>query len=150
MIMLDNLQDFRRCYHSGKKWQRCIEAINNISNILPDIYHSIGDSLVYRLAAGNSPADELFTGHRRYFTIYYYLSGREQLEYAKKNNLQTVVAYSDLTDREYFCGTGNCVEVSEGQLVICENHEAYRIQVNEKTKKVVLHVTVENSYFMNK
>ncbi|THD39005.1 beta-galactosidase subunit beta, partial [Enterobacteriaceae bacterium ML5] len=49
MIILDSLHEFERLYRSGKKWQRCREAINNLENIRPGVFHSVGDSLVYRL-----------------------------------------------------------------------------------------------------
>ena len=53
MIILDSLHEFERLYRSGKKWQRCREAINNLGNIGPGVFHSVGDSLVYRLASGS-------------------------------------------------------------------------------------------------
>ncbi|HFI8044646.1 TPA: beta-galactosidase subunit beta, partial [Escherichia coli] len=45
MRIIDNLEQFRQIYASGKKWQRCVEAIENIDNIQPGVAHSIGDSL---------------------------------------------------------------------------------------------------------
>ncbi len=51
MRILDNLEQFKQVYHSGRKWQRCVEAINNIDNIRPGVAHSIGDSL--SLSGGN-------------------------------------------------------------------------------------------------
>ena len=44
MRIIDNLEQFRQIYASGKKWQRCVEAIENIDNIQPGVAHSIGDS----------------------------------------------------------------------------------------------------------
>ncbi len=35
MRIIDNLEQFRQIYASGKKWQRCVEAIENIDNIQP-------------------------------------------------------------------------------------------------------------------
>ena len=49
MRIIDNLEQFRQIYASGKKWQRCVEAIENIDNIQPGVAHSIGDSLTYRV-----------------------------------------------------------------------------------------------------
>ncbi len=66
MRIIDNLEQFRQIYASGKKWQRCVEAIENIDNIQPGVAHSIGDSLTYRVET-DSATDALFTGHRRYF-----------------------------------------------------------------------------------
>ena len=45
MRIIDNLEQFRQIYASGKKWQRCVEAIENIDNIQPGVAHSIGDSI---------------------------------------------------------------------------------------------------------
>ena len=58
--------------------------------------------------------------------------------------------YRDETDREYLKGCGKTVEVREGQMVICDNHEAYRFICNNAVKKVVLKVTIEDGYFHNK
>ncbi len=63
MRIIDNLEQFRQIYASGKKWQRCVEAIENIDNIQPGVAHSIGDSLTYRVET-DSATDALFTGHR--------------------------------------------------------------------------------------
>lgn len=52
MITLDNLTLFKNIYREGKKWGRCVEAINNLANLKPGICHSIGDSLTYRLQEG--------------------------------------------------------------------------------------------------
>ena len=68
MRIIDNLEQFRQIYASGKKWQRCVEAIENIDNIQPGVAHSIGDSLTYRVET-DSATDALFTGHRRYFEV---------------------------------------------------------------------------------
>ena len=56
----------------------------------------------------------------------------------------------DETDREYLKGCGETVEVHEGQIVICDIHEAYRFICNNAVKKVVLKVTIEDGYFHNK
>ncbi len=75
MRIIDNLEQFQQRYASGRKWQRCVEAIENIDNIQPGVAHSIGDSLSYRVET-DSATDALFTGHRRYFEIHYYLQGQ--------------------------------------------------------------------------
>ena len=77
MRIIDNLEQFRQIYASGKKWQRCVEAIENIDNIQPGVAHSIGDSLTYRVET-DSATDALFTGHRRYFEVHYYLQGQQK------------------------------------------------------------------------
>ena len=62
MITLDNLTLFKNIYREGKKWGRCVEAIDNLPNLKPGVCHSIGDSLTYRLQEGASPATALFEG----------------------------------------------------------------------------------------
>ena len=47
MIVLESLAQFKVVYRDGRKWNRCIEAIENIANIKDGVMHSIGDSLVY-------------------------------------------------------------------------------------------------------
>ena len=118
-------------------------------NIQPGVAHSIGDSLTYRVET-DSATDALFTGHRRYFEVHYYLQGQQKIEYAPKETLQVVEYYRDETDREYLKGCGETVEVHEGQIVICDIHEAYRFICNNAVKKVVLKVTIEDGYFHNK
>lgn len=62
MIVLDSLEQFQQLYRAGRKWQRCVEAINNIDHIQPGVAHSIGDSLAYRVTRDAS-TDALFVGH---------------------------------------------------------------------------------------
>ncbi len=33
MIVLENLEQFKVVYRDGRKWQRCVEAIESIGNI---------------------------------------------------------------------------------------------------------------------
>ena len=49
MIVLESLAQFKVVYRDGRKWNRCIEAIENIANIKDGVMHSIGDSLVYMI-----------------------------------------------------------------------------------------------------
>jgi evolved beta-galactosidase subunit beta len=81
MITLDNLTLFKNIYREGKKWGRCVEAINNLPNLKPGICHSIGDSLTYRLQEGQ-PGHLPVRGQRRYFDVHYYLEGEETVEWA--------------------------------------------------------------------
>ena len=149
MRILDNLDQFRALYPSWRKWQRCLEAIENIGNIQPGVAHSIGDSLTYRVTT-DTTTDALFVGHRRYFDVHYYLQGSQKIEVAPKSQLQEVECYRDETDREYLKGCGETVQVHEGQMVICDNKEAYRFISDTAVKKVVLKVTIEDGYFHNK
>lgn len=150
MIILDSLSEFQRLYRAGKKWQRCMEAINNVENIHPGVFHSIGDSLVYRLAAGSEPQREEFEGNRRYFDVHYYLQGPEVIEFADKSALCTVTPYNDETDRELFTGEGEIVTARTGNVIIFENHQAQRFRPTSDVRKVILKVTIEESYFLNK
>lgn len=56
-----------------------------ILTIFSRVAHSIGDSLSYRVET-DSATDALFTGHRRYFEIHYYLQGQQKIEYAAKED----------------------------------------------------------------
>ena len=149
MIVLESLEQFQQQYRTGRKWQRCSEAINNIDNISPGVAHSIGDSLAYRVT-NDARTDALFVGHRRYFEVHYYLQGQQKIEFAAKEQLQTVACYRDETDLENLIGIGETVQVHEGQMVICDTHEAYRFICDSPVKKVVLRVTIEDGYFLNK
>jgi len=150
MIILDSLHEFERLYRSGKKWQRCREAINNLGNIGPGVFHSVGDSLVYRLASGSEKQRTEFEGHRRYFDVHYYLEGDEEIEFAAKSRLGNIAPYSDETDRELFTGSGEKITARKGNVIIFENHEASRFKPQKDVRKVILKVTVEESYFLNK
>jgi len=150
MIILDNLDHFKTVYRDGRKWNRCIEAIDNISNLKDGVMYSIGDSLVYMIADGVAANTETFVGNRRYFDVHYYLEGRETVEVADKSALQLVQAYSDETDREYLTGNGEVTQLCEGQMAVFDNAKAYRFHGDNRVRKVVLKVTIEDGYFLNK
>ncbi|MGY5771839.1 beta-galactosidase subunit beta [Vibrio antiquarius] len=150
MIVLDSLEQFKQVYRNGRKWNRCVEAIGNIGNIKDGVMHSIGDSLVYMVEDGIAKQTETFIGNRRYFDVYYYLEGRETVEFADKTTLKLEQAYRDETDREFFSGQGETRELCEGQVAIFENSEAYRFHGDNRVRKVVLKVTIEDGYFLNK
>ncbi|HCU16378.1 evolved beta-D-galactosidase, beta subunit [Hafnia paralvei ATCC 29927] len=150
MIIVNTLEEFQSVYRAGKKWQRCMEAINNLKSIKPDVFYSIGDSLVYRLTECSGAGDGLFEGNRRYFDVHYYLAGQEMVEYAAKAELTPEVPYKDECDREYFSGQGAKQKLVAGNVAIFENHEAYRFSAGDSMRKVILKVTVEETYFLNK
>lgn len=85
--------------------------------------------------------DALFISHRRQVAIHYFLQGQQKIEYAPKNQLQTVECYRDETDREYLKGCGVIVQMQAGQLAICDNEEAYRFICLSPVKKIVFHIT---------
>ncbi|HDM8220887.1 TPA: beta-galactosidase subunit beta [Vibrio campbellii] len=149
MIVLDNLEQFKVVYRDGRKWNRCVEAIENIANIKDGVMYSIGDSLVYMIEDGTKQT-ELFEGNRRYFDVHYYLEGRETLEFADKSDLRLEQAYRDETDREFLSGQGETRELCEGQVAIFDNDKAYRFHGDNRVRKVVLKVTIEDGYFLNK
>ncbi|MDK9773100.1 MULTISPECIES: beta-galactosidase subunit beta [Vibrio] len=149
MIVLDNLEQFKVVYRDGRKWNRCVEAIENIANIKDGVMYSIGDSLVYMIEDGTKQT-ELFEGNRRYFDVHYYLEGRETVEFADKSDLRLEQAYRDETDREFLSGQGEIRELCEGQVAIFDNDKAYRFHGNNRVRKVVLKVTIEDGYFLNK
>lgn len=150
MLILNSFDEFKDIFRSGKKWIRCKEAIENISNIKENRYHSIGDSLVYMFKTKDHKDELDLQGHRRYMDIHYYIEGNEILEISKKNKLDVKKDYSDETDTEYFCGNGETVNLVAGNLVIIENDEAFRFKGAENLRKVVLKVTVEDNYLLNK
>ncbi|RJX69354.1 beta-galactosidase subunit beta [Vibrio sinensis] len=150
MIVLDNLEQFKVVYRNGRKWNRCVEAIGNTEKLRDGVMYSIGDSLAYMIEDGIAEQTETLVGNRRYFDVHYYLEGRETVEFANKKNLQTKQAYSDETDREYFIGQGETRELFEGQIAIFENDKAYRFHGDHRVRKVVLKVTIEDGYFLNK
>ncbi len=150
MLILNSFDEFKDIFRSGKKWIRCKEAIENISNIKENRYHSIGDSLVYMFKTENHKNEVDFQGHRRYMDIHYYVEGKEVLEISKKNDLDIKSSYSDEDDTEYFYGAGEIINLTAGNLIIIENDEAFRFKGAENLKKVVLKVTIEDNYFLNK
>ncbi|AYO10218.1 beta-galactosidase subunit beta [Vibrio campbellii] len=149
MIVLDNLEQFKVVYRDGRKWNRCVEAIENIANIKDGVMYSIGDSLVYMIEDGTKQTD-LFEGNRRYFDVHCYLEGRETVEFADKSDLRLEQAYRDETDREFLSGQGETRELCEGQVAIFDNDKAYRFHGDNRVRKVVLKVTIEDGYFLNK
>lgn len=150
MIVLESLEQFKIVYRDGRKWNRCLEAIDNIANIKDGVMHSIGDSLVYMIENGIARNSDTFVGNRRYFDVHYYLSGRETVEFADKSQLTQVDGYRDETDREYLTGHGDVRQLCEGQVAIFENDKAYRFHGDHPVRKVVLKVTIEDGYFLNK
>jgi evolved beta-galactosidase subunit beta len=150
MIVLESLEQFKQVYRNGRKWNRCIEAIENCANIQDGVMHSIGDSLVYMIEDGIARNTNDFIGNRRYFDVHYYLEGCESVESADKSQLQLREAYCDETDREYLTGNGQIRELCAGQIAIFDNSHGYRFLGDNRVRKVVLKVTIEDGYFLNK
>jgi evolved beta-galactosidase subunit beta len=146
MLKLNSIEEFKSIFRTGKKWIRCAEAIANIPNIQENVYYSIGDSLAYMVI--DSKRGERFCGHRRYMDIFYYLDGEEDIEIGEKKELTLVEKYSDETDREFFDGVGTKYTMRKGEMIIVETNEA--VKSYGGAKKVVIRVTVEDNYFLNK
>ena len=146
MLKLSSFDEFKSIFRTGKKWIRCAEAINNIPNIKENVYYSIGDSLAYMIT--DSKVEEKFCGHRRYMDIFYYLEGKEEIEIAPKSELELVEKYSDETDREFLIGRGKKIEMKQGEIIIAEINEA--VKCFGGAKKLIIRVTVEDNYFLNK
>ncbi|TKF80344.1 YhcH/YjgK/YiaL family protein, partial [Vibrio sp. F13] len=66
------------------------------------------------------------------------------------SELEQIQAYSDETDREHLMGNGETRELAEGQVAIFDNNQAYRFHGDNRVRKVVLKVTIEDGYFLNK
>lgn len=146
MLKLNSFDEFKSIFRTGKKWIRCVEAINNIPNIQENVYYSIGDSLAYMIT--ESKVEDKFCGHRRYMDIFYYLEGEEEIEIAPKSELELVEKYSDETDREFFNGLGMKQKMKKGEMIIIEINEA--VKCSGGAKKLIIRVTVEDNYFLNK
>lgn len=149
MIILESTAEFQRIYHSGKKWLRCMEAIANVDRISPNVCHSIGDSLTYRLSLGAGRRHGWLEGNRRYFDVHYYLEGRDRRG-RRQAGADDGGALSGRNRPRVFSGEGERHRVGKGNVVIFENHCAQRFTESGKVKKVILKVTVEDSYFVNK
>lgn len=151
MIVLPSLEDFRLRYHSARKWQRCLQAIANAPRLAPGVCHSIGDTLVYRLAEGLAGAAAGFTARRRYVEIHHYLAGGETVEYAAPGELVPLAPYSDETDCATFLGKATAAHAaSAGELLIFDHRHAYRPLGSAQLRKLVLLVTIEGATLHNK
>lgn len=82
--------------------------------------------------------------------IHYYVEGNEDLEIAKKKEVNVKTNYCDESDTEYFTGNGEIINLKAGNLIIIENDEAFRFKGASNLKKVILKVTIEDNYFLNK
>lgn len=135
---------------SVKKWMRTGQALDIVDTLKQGVAYSIGDSLVYWWDRTPALATDDFVGHRRYLTILCPRDAAAAIEVAPKAALEQTEAYSDLTDRERFQGTGDTVTVPAGGILVIDEDEAYRICAAPDAALCVLHVTVEGYSFPNK
>lgn len=139
MRILDSFELFQQHAHTQHRWQSCADLLDSARDITPGIVYSRGDVLNYDVRF-DSTTDALFTGHRRYVEVHCFLHRTQKIEYAAKAQLQQVDCYREETDREYLRGLGQTVQVQEGQIIICDNNEAYRFITHAMVKKLVIKV----------
>lgn len=133
-----------------KKWIRTLEALEATPGLAAGVAYSIGDSLTYRKGSTADLSTEDFVGRRRYHLVVAPLDGDAAVEIAPKASLAEQGAYSDLTDRQPFAGSGETVRVPQGEVLVVDIDEAARILPDPAAEAVVLHVTVEGATFHNK
>ena len=138
--------------HQGvKKWNRAFQAIAKFDLIPENQAHSIVDSLTYLITTTDrhSP-DSDFVGHRRYFEAICALDGEVAIEVAPKTDLTQTVAYSDLTDREHFTGSGQHLSLAKGEILVTDIDEALRLSKDATARIAIMRITIEGASFHNK
>lgn len=154
MYLIKDFEEFKRIYHSGKKWLRCVEAINNIKNIDMNVMHSIGDSLVYMITDKQTTDESKLLGNRLYFNIYHCMQGVLSIDFCEKNELSLVESYQDETDCEYYLKNKysniNNIALLPGNILALDNKYAHKLSLENNCNYVVIKVTVEDGYLLNK
>ncbi len=141
MIILESLDQFKLLYCNEHKWDRSFEAIENLKHLKNNIMYCIDNSIMYMSQSGITKKTKNFEGHRHYIEMHYYLDGQEKVDVADKSKLQASTPYSNKTDKEYFSGTGQTLELYKGQVIIFCNDKAYRFHGDNHVKKVIIKVT---------
>ena len=149
MELFTDLAQFERFTAGRPKWVRAVQAIRAAPAHREDVMHSIGDSLTYLRTRRRHDTDH-FTGHRRYLEVIAAGGVPMRIEVAPKQELTRQAAYSDLTDREHFTGTGEEHVLQPGQIAVIEIDEAVRYPTASAEPCTVLHVSVEGATFPNK
>lgn len=150
MRLFDTRADFDNVLGGTKKWFRTGEALDDAPNLHPGVAYSIGDSLTYVSGDTTALARDSLTGRRRYHLVVASTRGTVRLEVAPKDSVNASTDYDNLTDRQYFSGSGDVVSIPEGGICIVDIDEAARILPDAETAAVQLHVTVEGATFHNK
>lgn len=140
MLFFANVDELVATMGGATKWRRVAEAVQRADHVLPEVTCSIGDSVTYRVTT--RPDSASFTGHRRYLEARCVLDGSTVIEVASEADLQPTDAYSDLSDRRHFAGSGVKYRRSAGEIAVAEMGEAVR-DVAVDGRVVVLRVTVE-------
>lgn len=128
-----------------RKWQRTLEAITRAPNLMANITWSIGNSLTYRRADTSVLATAQLVGHRRYQMVFAALTGAVVVEVAPQADLSPEADYDDLSDRQYFAGQGELVNIPAGGVLVVHIDEAARVLAEPIAEAVLAHVTVENN-----
>lgn len=147
MLRYDSVDLFAAAHGGTKKWDRTLEAVANAPRVPTGVTHSIGDSLTYRVTT--EPDRTELTGHRRYLAVRHVLEGTATVEVAPVASLTPSGAYSDLTDRRTYTGSGREVVLTAGSVLVTEIDEAIR-DLDVSGRLLVLRVTVEGTFFANK
>lgn len=133
-----------------KKWSRTGEALDDVPNLLPGVAYSIGDSLTYVFDDTKALATRSLVRRRRYHLVVASTHGTVRLEVAPPGSVNESTDYDNLTDRQYFSGSGELVSIPEGGICLVDIDEAARILPDAETSAVQLLVTVEGATFHNK
>lgn len=150
MHVYDTREQFDAQLGSVKKWMRTGQALDLAPSLKRDVAYSIGDSLTYWWNDTAALAGDSLVGHRRYLFVCSPIGGDMTVMVAPKRQLTEIEAYSDLTDRERFCGPANIVTVPAGGILVADIDEAVKVCSDPNVPAVVLHVTVEGYSFPNK
>ncbi len=151
MLIYQDTAQLLMAHQGVKKWNRAFQAIEKLPSIPANQAHSIVDSLTYlSTTADRHSPDQAFVGHRRYFEVIVALDKDTVVEIAPKSELTEVTAYSDLTDREHFDGTGQHITLTPGQVLVTDIDEALRLTKDASSNIAILRITVEGASFHNK
>lgn len=140
MLRFSNLDELVATLGGTTRWRRVTEAVRRADRVLPEVTYSIGDSVTYRVTT--APDCPALTGHRRYLELRCVLDGTTVIEVAPESDLQPTDAYSDLTDRRHFAGSGEHCRLEAGEIAVVEVGEAVR-DVAVEGRVLVVRVTVE-------
>lgn len=154
MTLFTSRHELAATHAGATKWDRMLTAMENAEAIQEGVAHSIGDSLTYWRASAASLAAQNFVGHRRYQTAFYVLDGTVQIEIVPASALDSVDAYSDLSDRQSFTRSQSATEssttVAHGQILAVPITSAWRIAAHPDAQILLVRLTVEGATFHNK
>lgn len=150
MIIYSDVESLEDARATGKKWLRVTSAARNVKNIPLGEAFSLGDSITYTRNLVSDFDASRFVGHRRYVEVINPLNEEITVSVAGKKDLTRVQAYSDLTDREWFEGSGSEVTLPAGSFLILDIDEAAKLVGPADAEVAIYRVTVEGATFHNK